>query len=157
MSMKTYLILIINIRVICAEELMSVMICLGNPRTMEEIKVNSSINPSMIVIIMIMIMMMIIIRSSRVLKGHLGPSKAFQGLQWPSRPSRAFNGLPVPSKAFKGLPWPFKSLPGPPNIQMCLKQKKLTQHFQEMIAEEDPDGDGIVTKEEFTKMLERKK
>ena len=35
--------------------------------------------------------------------------------------------------------------------------KKLTQHFQEMIAEEDPDGDGIVTKEEFTKMLERKK
>ena len=26
-----------------------------------------------------------------------------------------------------------------------------------MIAEEDPDGDGIVTKEEFTKMLERKK
>ena len=97
---------------------MSVMICLGNPRTMEEIKVNSSINPSMIVI-----MMMIIIRSSRVLKGHLGPSKAFQGLQWPSRPSRAFNGLPVPSKAFKGLPWPFKSLPRPSNIQMCLKQK----------------------------------
>ena len=29
--------------------------------------------------------------------------------------------------------------------------------YQEMIAEEDPDGDGIVTKEEFTKMLERKK
>ena len=28
---------------------------------------------------------------------------------------------------------------------------------QDMIAEEDPDGDGIVTKEEFTKMLERKK
>ena len=35
--------------------------------------------------------------------------------------------------------------------------KKTTEHFQEMIAEEDPDGDGIVTKEEFTKMLERKK
>ena len=33
----------------------------------------------------------------------------------------------------------------------------MTEHFQEMIAEEDPDGDGIVTKEEFTKMLERKK
>ena len=30
-------------------------------------------------------------------------------------------------------------------------------YYQEMIAEEDPDGDGIVTKEEFTKMLERKK
>ena len=26
-----------------------------------------------------------------------------------------------------------------------------------MIAEEDPDGDGIVTKEEFTLMLQRKK
>ena len=39
------------------------------------------------------------------------------------------------------------------NIFIQKKQK----HFQEMIAEEDPDGDGIVTKEEFTKMLERKK
>ena len=75
---------------------------------------------------------------------------------------QAFKSLPVPSKAFKGLPWPFKSLPwpfkslpGPLDLQTCLK--KLTQHFQEMIAEEDPDGDGIVTKEEFTKMLERKK
>ena len=28
--------------------------------------------------------------------------------------------------------------------------------LQEMIAEEDPDGDGVITKEEFTKMLQRK-
>ena len=27
--------------------------------------------------------------------------------------------------------------------------------FQEMIAEEDPDGDGVITKEEFTKMLDK--
>ena len=35
--------------------------------------------------------------------------------------------------------------------------KDWKYYYQEMIAEEDPDGDGIVTKEEFTKMLERKK
>ena len=27
---------------------------------------------------------------------------------------------------------------------------------QEMIAEEDNDGDGVITKEEFTKMLQKK-
>ena len=27
--------------------------------------------------------------------------------------------------------------------------------FQEMIAEEDPDGDGVITKDEFTKMLDK--
>ena len=28
--------------------------------------------------------------------------------------------------------------------------------WQEMIAEEDNDGDGVITKEEFIKMLQRK-
>ena len=41
------------VRVICAEELMSVMICLGNPRTMEEIKVMMK----MILMIMVVIVM----------------------------------------------------------------------------------------------------
>ena len=41
------------VRVICAEELMSVMICLGNPRTMEEIKVMME----MILMIMVVIVM----------------------------------------------------------------------------------------------------
>ena len=31
----------------------------------------------------------------------------------------------------------------------------LNAKFQEMIAEEDPDGDGVITKDEFTKMLEK--
>ena len=28
--------------------------------------------------------------------------------------------------------------------------------LQEMIAEEDPDGDGVITKDEFKKMLQKK-
>ena len=39
------------VRVICAEELMSVMICLGNPRTMEEIKVMMEIMSVIMVVI----------------------------------------------------------------------------------------------------------
>ena len=31
----------------------------------------------------------------------------------------------------------------------------LNVKFQEMIAEEDPDGDGVITKDEFTKMLDK--
>ena len=41
------------VRVICAEELMSVMICLGNPRTMEEIKVMMEMM-SVIMVVMVM-------------------------------------------------------------------------------------------------------
>ena len=69
---------------ICADELMSVMVSLGNPRTMKEIKVH----------------------------------------------------------------------------RHCRHQAVVTRLYipdtQEMIAEEDNDGDGVITKEEFTKMLQKK-
>ena len=41
-----------------------------------------------------------------------------------------------------------------------LKHQAVTRLYipdtQEMIAEEDNDGDGVITKEEFTKMLQKK-
>merc|ERR1719318_2434948 len=43
------------------------------------------------------------------------------------------------------------------SVMICLGNPRTMEEIKEMIAEEDPDGDGIVTKEEFTKMLERKK
>ena len=67
---------------ICAEELMSVMVSLGNPRTMKEIKVQTE--------------------------------------------------------------------------DCVITDSCYYSWWQEMIAEEDNDGNGVITKEEFTKMLQKK-
>lgn len=37
-----------------------------------------------------------------------------------------------------------------------LSSISLSLSLQEMIAEEDPDGDGVITKDEFKKMLQKK-
>ena len=38
---------------------------------------------------------------------------------------------------------------------ISLGNPRTMEEIKEMIAEEDPDGDGLITKEEFTKMLKR--
>ena len=41
------------------------------------------------------------------------------------------------------------------NVMISLGNPRTMEEIKEMIAEEDPDGDGLITKEEFTKMLKR--
>ena len=100
-------------RVICAEELMSVMVSLGNPRTEEEIKVDnqhiplSLSSPSFFIFPPICLM--------------LGAWAKVKTILY--------------EDTYKGLC----------NILL-----------QAMIAEEDKDGDGVITKEEFMQMLQRK-
>lgn len=41
------------------------------------------------------------------------------------------------------------------SVMVSLGNPRTMDEIKEMIAEEDPDGDGVITKEEFTKMLDK--
>merc|ERR1712045_173530 len=41
------------------------------------------------------------------------------------------------------------------SVMVSLGNPRTMDEIKEMIAEEDPDGDGVITKDEFTKMLDK--